>query len=144
MVIDTNVLIYAADVRSEFHSLCRQFLDERRADSSPTYLTMGICYEFMRVVTHPKVSRSPWTASNAVSFIDELLDNGGFYILTGTDRHFDVLSQTLDELPELRGSIMHDVHTAVLMREHGITRICTRDSDFYRFPFLEVIDPLRQ
>jgi predicted nucleic acid-binding protein len=29
------------------------------------------------------------------------------------------------------------------MREHGIARICTRDTDFNQFPFLEVIDPLR-
>jgi predicted nucleic acid-binding protein len=27
------------------------------------------------------------------------------------------------------------------MREHGIRRIYTRDTDFYRFPFLEPIDP---
>ena len=34
------------------------------------------------------------------------------------------------------------VHAAVLMREHGISRICTRDADFRRFPFLTVLDPL--
>ena len=28
------------------------------------------------------------------------------------------------------------------MREHGISRICTRDTDFRRFPFLTVVDPL--
>jgi uncharacterized protein len=28
------------------------------------------------------------------------------------------------------------------LREHGIVRICTRDTDFNQFPFLEVIDPL--
>ena len=28
------------------------------------------------------------------------------------------------------------------MREHGLSRICTRDTDFRRFPFLEVVDPL--
>lgn len=39
---------------------------------------------------------------------------------------------------------MHDLHTAVLMREHDISRICTRDSDFRRFPFLMVIDPVHQ
>jgi len=27
------------------------------------------------------------------------------------------------------------------MREHGIRRIYTRDTDFHRFPFLEPIDP---
>ena len=59
-----------------------------------------------------------------------------------TPRHAAVLARTLSELPDLRGNVMHDVHTAVLMREHGINRICTRDSDFHRFPFLKVVDPL--
>jgi predicted nucleic acid-binding protein len=30
------------------------------------------------------------------------------------------------------------------MREHGIARIVTRDTDFHRFGFLEVVDPLRK
>jgi len=37
---------------------------------------------------------------------------------------------------------MHDLRTAALMREHGIKRIYTRDTDFHRFPFLEPIDPV--
>ena len=37
---------------------------------------------------------------------------------------------------------MHDLHTAVLMREHSISRICTPDQDFRQFPFLDVVDPL--
>ena len=28
------------------------------------------------------------------------------------------------------------------VREHGIRRICTRDADFHRFSFLEVVNPL--
>ena len=32
----------------------------------------------------------------------------------------------------------------VPMHEHSIRDICTRDPDFYRFPFLTVADPLRQ
>jgi uncharacterized protein len=46
------------------------------------------------------------------------------------------------ELPHLAGNLMHDAHTAILMREHGIARIYTRDTDFSRFPFVEVIDPV--
>lgn len=26
-------------------------------------------------------------------------------------------------MPELRGNVLHDVHTAILMREHGIHRV---------------------
>ncbi len=47
------------------------------------------------------------------------------------------------EVPHLAGNLIHDMHTAILMREHGIRRICTRDMDFHRFAFLEVIDPLQ-
>ena len=54
-----------------------------------------------------------------------------------------MLAQTLEEIPEARGNLIYDVHTAVLMREHGIRRICTRDADFQRFPFLEIVDPLQ-
>ena len=64
-------------------------------------------------------------------------------MLRATDRHRAVLTQTLSELPDVRGNLIHDLHTAVLMREHGVSRICTRDTDFHRFPFLEVIDPIR-
>ena len=34
----------------------------------------------------------------------------------------------------LRGNLFHDLHTAVAMRENGVSRICTRDTDFHRFP----------
>ena len=93
--------------------------------------------------THPGIFDDPFTSAEALEFVESLLRAPSFNLLKPTDRHFAVLSKILDELPETRGSIMHDVHTAVLMREHGISRICSRDNDFYRFPFLTVVDPLR-
>jgi predicted nucleic acid-binding protein len=59
-----------------------------------------------------------------------------------TDRHARVLADVVAEVPGLVGNLVHDTHTAVLMREHGIRRICTRDTDFHRFSFLEPVDPL--
>ncbi len=72
-----------------------------------------------------------------------LLESPGFDLLVATPRHAAVLAQTLKELPDVNGNLFHDLHTALLMREHGVSRICTRDTDFYRFPFLTVIDPSR-
>jgi predicted nucleic acid-binding protein len=37
-----------------------------------------------------------------------------------------------------------DIHTAALMREHGIRRIASADQDFARFAGLEVINPIRR
>ena len=53
-----------------------------------------------------------------------------------------LLAAVIAEVPHLRGSILHDVHIAVLMREHGIREIHTRDTDFSRFRFLRVLAPL--
>ena len=80
---------------------------------------------------------------DAWRFIDALMTAPGVSLLQATERHAAVLAQTLSEFPDLRGNVMHDLHTAVLMREHGVSRICTRDTDFHRFAFLTVVDPLR-
>ena len=55
--------------------------------------------------------------------------------------HAAVAKQVIAEFPWLAGNLLHDTHTAVLMREHGVGRICTRDADFRRFAFLEVVEP---
>ncbi len=86
--------------------------------------------------------RQPWSVQKAWEFVSALLDSPGLDVLVSTSRHREVAGQVLAELPQLAGNILHDSHTAILMREHGIRQICTRDTDFHRFPFLEVIDPL--
>lgn len=144
LVLDTNVLLDAANEESDFHERCLRWVDRSRRDPSPTFLTWNICYEFMRVSTHPRVLSSPWSPLEAWNFVETLLGSPGLALLRATHRHQAVLTQTLSEMPHVRGNVVHDLHTAVLMREHGIVRICTRDTDFHRFPFLEVVDPLRQ
>jgi len=140
-VIDTNVLVYAADTDSPFHAKCRAFVDGARRQPSAWYLTWGICYEFLRVVTHPRVFRNPWTAAQAWSFVAALVASPSAGFLIHTDRHAPVAAQVIDDLPHLSGNRMHDAHTAVLMREHGIKTIHTRDTDFHRFPFFDPQDP---
>jgi predicted nucleic acid-binding protein len=80
----------------------------------------------------------------AWSFVVALLASPGLDMLAPTSRHAEVAGTVFHELPHLVGNILHDSHTAILMREHGVRQVCTRDTDFPRFPFLEVIDPVQQ
>jgi uncharacterized protein len=143
LAVDTNILVYAADADSQFHAPCRSWLERQRARPDAWYMTWSILYEFLRVTTHPRVMRRPWSAPQAWEFVTALLASPGLGILVATQRHAEVAGEVILELPDLSGNLLHDAHTAILMREHGIARICTRDADFNRFPFLEVIDPLR-
>jgi toxin-antitoxin system PIN domain toxin len=140
-VVDTNVLAYAADRDSPFHGSCHRLLEDARRQAGVWYLTWAICYEFLRVTTHPRVFRKPWTAKKAWSFVQALVASPSLGFLVPTDRHVAVASEVFRELPHLGGNLMHDAHTATLMREHGIKTIYTRDTDFHRFPFLDPRDP---
>jgi uncharacterized protein len=143
IVVDTNILVYAADVDSPHHLASRDWLTNRRARPDAWYLTWGIVYEFLRITTHPKVMRQPWNSVASWGFIKALIASSSLTFLAPTQRHAEVAEKVIEELPEMRGNLLHDMHTAILMREHGIRQICTRDADFYRFPFIEVIDLLR-
>ncbi|MCU0223251.1 MAG: PIN domain-containing protein [Acidobacteria bacterium] len=142
LALDTNVLVYAADTSSPEHVPCRARLEACRGGSVPWYLTWAVIYEFLRVVTHPRVFRTPWTLTEAWQFIDALLASPTLTVLKETDRHAEVTREIVRTIPALRGNIVHDLHTAALMKEHGVRALCTRDTDFHRFGFLEVIDPL--
>lgn len=135
--------MYAADRSSEGHERCRTLVNGWRFQASPWYLTWGIVYEFIRVTTHPRVLRNPWRAGEAWEFVAALLGSTSLSILANGERHHEHLTELLRELPDLRGNLVYDAHTVGLMREHGIRVIYTRDSDFHRFPNIEVRDPLR-
>jgi toxin-antitoxin system PIN domain toxin len=141
LVVDTNVLVYAANASSPFHPACRQALEGWRRGPGAWYATWAILYEFLRVTTHPRVLSPAWSAGQAWSFVESLLASPGFGVLVATARHAAVVAEVLRDVPHLSGNLVHDAHTAVLMREHGIRRVYTRDTDFHRFPWVEVVDP---
>jgi predicted nucleic acid-binding protein len=75
--------------------------------------------------------------------VEALLASPGLEVLVESERHAAITGQVLRDVPHITGNLLHDAHTAALMQEHGIRRIYTRDPDFHRFGFIEVIDPLR-
>ena len=141
LVFDTNILIYALDARAEMHQSCVNRLEQARRDVVPSYLTWSICYEFLRAATHPRVLARPRRLEEAWEFLESLLDSPGISVLRPTERHTASLAQTIREAPDLRGNRAHDMHIAALMREHGLSRICTIDAGFRRFSFLSVTAP---
>ena len=140
-VVDTNVLVYAANAASPHHAACRRALESWRRGPAAWYATWPILYEFLRVTTHPRVLAPPWSTRNAWAFVESMLASPWFGVLLPTARHAAVAAQVVDELPHLAGNIVHDLHTATLMREHGIRAIQTLDTDFHRLPSVEVLDP---
>ena len=144
VVLDTNVLLYALDRSTDEHERCIGLVERLRKDVAPWYITWAIVYEFLRVSTHPRVLRKPLPIRTAWEFVEGLFASPSLQILVQGDRHREVAARTLEEVPGIRGNLTHDAHTAILMREHGLRRIYTRDKAFHHFPFLDVLDPLSE
>lgn len=142
LVFDTNVLVYAADRDCPEHADCRRVLDEARAGSLPWHLTWTTIYEFLRVVTHPRVFRKPWSIAKAWEFVDVLLASPSLSVLLETGHHAATARSVMGAVAGLRGNAVHDAHIVALMREHGVRRVCTRNAEFHRFDAIEVVDPL--
>ena len=141
-VVDTNILLYAAVEEFPQHDEARRLVERWRRETRPWFVTWSILYEFLRVITHPKVFEHPLKLPDAWSFVAGLFDASSFRVLVETDRHASVLEMLTAEYPKMAGNIVHDLHTAALMNEHGVTQICTADAEFHQFKFLRVVNPL--
>lgn len=142
--IDANVLVYAADESAPEHLRCRALLLGTAPSPRPgasLFTTWSVVYEFLRVVTHPKVLRRPWSNAEAWRFVSHLMDAELVTVLGPGPRH-SVAAEQMLSAPGIRGNLVHDAHIAAVLAEHGIRRIYTRDQDFRRFPGMEVVDPL--
>jgi uncharacterized protein len=142
-VIDTNILLYAANRDAGEHPAAVAFLRAAAKSGEPWFLTEGILYEFLRVATHPKVFHRPLDWRQALTFLHPFVDDANFLILTAGERHWILLETLLEQLTHPSGNLFFDVRTAVLMQEHGVREIYTTDTDFLQIPGLKVINPLR-
>jgi toxin-antitoxin system PIN domain toxin len=142
-LIDTNILLHAANAGSPSHRAARGFLEEHAQVRTSWCITWPILYEFLRVSTHARVFPKPLTAPQALEFAAALTAPEEVAILVPTARHLPVLVTVVNELGHPAGNLFHDIHTAVLMREHGIPENVTADTDFLQFSFLKVSNPLR-
>lgn len=141
-VIDTNLLLYAVNPDSPDHAQAHELIESWRGGNRSWFLTWGIVYEFLRVSTHAAVFAAPLDLGRAQEWIAILLNSPRGAVLVDTDRHSAVLQEVTGLHPRLAGNVVHDLHTAVLMKEHGIEEIRTADADFHQFRFLRVVNPL--
>jgi toxin-antitoxin system PIN domain toxin len=143
--VDTNIVVYASDEFAPEHAACRRLLLGVRTSpdmpAEPLCIPWSVIYEYLRVVTHLRTLRQPWSMPEAWAFVTVLLRSPHITMLAAGPGHAAAAARMLNA-PGVRGNLVHDAHIAAVLAEHGVRRIYTRDQDFRRFPGLEVVDPL--
>lgn len=139
---DTNILVYAEIRTSPFHKKALALLDDAASDDLPWALAWPSVYEFLRIVTHPRVFHPPVPQKTARADLTAILSSPSLVLLKETDRHAAVLDKVLEE-SQVTGNLVHDAHIVALCREHGVDEIVTADRDFMRFSGITVTNPFR-
>jgi toxin-antitoxin system PIN domain toxin len=138
--LDTNVLVYAEITSSLHHQTARAVLRETSEGAAAWALPWPCAYEFLRLVTHPRIYHPPVPAERALSDLRHILRSPSLVLLAETERHAEILERVV-ESSGATGNLIHDAHIAALCVEHGVAELVTGDRDFLRFPDLRVTNP---
>jgi toxin-antitoxin system PIN domain toxin len=140
VAVDTNVLVFAEITSSRHHARAFELLRELAEGARPWAIPWPCVYEFLRVVTHPRVFHPPVPVEHALSDLNRILASPSLRLLSETPRHAEILGRVMKE-GGVSGNLTHDAHIAALCLEHGVSELFTGDRDFNRFPGLSVVNP---
>lgn len=133
--LDTSVLVHLLVSSTPQHERCAAWLG---AAPGPHVTTHTNVAEFLRLVTHGKVFERPLALGAAVGLLERFLGEFEVEVLHESDLWWRAIVEL--GLP-LRGSDVFDARIALCLRHHGVREICSLDSGFARFDFLELVVP---
>ncbi len=138
--IDVNVLLYACDSSCPEHERAEGFLRRCAADGEVFCLAWITLMGYLRVATHPGIFSRPLSAREAMSNVDALLALPHCRVVGELEDFWSAYRQVTAGI-HARGNLVPDAHLAVILRQHGVRTLYTRDRDFLKFGFLDVRDP---
>lgn len=141
MLIDANILLYAVDERSPFHSSAREWLEAALNGSRRVGIPWVSLMAFIRIATHSRAMDEPLDPLAAWGMVEAWLDADPVWIPQPGAGHRAILGRLITEL-HLRGNLVSDAVLAALCLEHGLEMV-SADSDFARFDGIIWTNPLR-
>lgn len=139
VIVDANVLLYAANSSARHHHAARRWLEEALNGDEPIGFAWVVLLAFLRITTLPAAMERPLSTAEAFELVDAWLTAGPAAVVAPTSRHAALLRGFL-LAAGTGGNLTSDAHLAALAVEHG-ARLCTFDRDFERFQGLRTIAP---
>jgi toxin-antitoxin system PIN domain toxin len=140
VLIDANLLLYAADENSRFHDAASAWLERALAGDRRVGLPWQTLGAFVRVATHPRIYHEPLSPEQAWGYVRRWLAAEPVWIPPATGRTVSVLLDLAEQVP-IAVNLVPDAQLAALAIEHGLV-VHTADTDFGRFPGVRWVNPL--
>ena len=141
IAVDTNILVAAHRRDADRHGRAAAAIRGLAEDSTPWAIPWSCLHEFLGIVTHPRIFRTPSTVAAAVSQVESWLASPSLTLLGERFDHWSHLRLAIAE-GDARGARIHDARIAATCIAHGVSSLWTADRDFGRFPQLRTHNPL--
>lgn len=140
IAIDTNILVFSHRAESPHFRAARILLQSIAEGTEPWMIPWPCIYEFLRVVTHPRVFSPASTVQQAFAHLEPLFGSPSLHWRGEGSEHLQLLRNTFHAVRPA-GNLAHEAHIATLLVEHGVREFFTDDRDFARFPGLKITHP---
>ena len=140
ILLDVNVMVYAARLDAVDHVRYRRWLEGAMRGTEPVALAEESLAAVVRITTHRKIWKAPLTHDQVFAFIETLLSGRAATTVGPGPNQWEVF-QRLCRDADARGNLVSDAWLATTAIEHNATLITT-DRDFARFPGLRWRHPL--
>ena len=136
-MLDVNVLVYAYRADTSEHTVYRSWLSE--VLSRPEWIGVPsiVSSGFLRVVTHPKVFKTPSSVVESLAFIDALYARSNVSAVEPGTQHWELFCDLL-RTTHARGNHVPDAYIAAIALEAHATLV-TADRGLGRFPEVKLL-----
>jgi uncharacterized protein len=141
IAIDTNILVYAHREDADWHERAVAALTQLAESPGEWAIPWPCLHEFLGIVTHPRIFRTPTPIDLAVGQIDAWLESPSLVVLSENDEYADRLREVVLSA-RVAGARVHDARVAALCVSHGVRELWTADRDFSMFPAVRARNPL--
>lgn len=138
---DINLLLYAYDESSPFHSAAKTWCERVMSGPAPVILLPAVAFGFVRIATHARVFREPLAVGEAAAHVRSWL----------ALRHVQLHEMLADDVECALGLLQAAGTAGNLTTDAQIAAVALRldaevqtsDLDFGRFPRVRFVNPLR-
>lgn len=141
IALDTNILVYAHRADAPFHAAAAKLVRALAEGRDRWVIPWPCAYEFLAIVTHPRIYRPPTPADRALAQLEAWISSPSALLVSEEPSTMAVLLE-LARTSKVSGPVFHDAKIAALALHHGVRELWTADRDFGRFPRLRTRNPL--
>lgn len=144
IVPDINLLLYAYDSSSSFHSKAAGWWQACLSGTEPVGLLHVVVFGFVRIATNSRVFLNPMTPAEASGHVRSWLEQPPVRVLE-PEPGPDHIQHTLKLLVTLgtAGNLVSDAQMVALTMDYDAV-LHTADTDFVRFPGLRWFNPITE